>query len=62
MNGYMTHDERRLKRHLFIAVAVKLAVLAMLWWVFVRDAQVAADADQTAAHIGVTTPTPGAVQ
>ena len=56
----MTHDERRLTRHLLIAVAVKLAALALLWWVFVRDTHVEADADQTAAHIGVTTPTPGA--
>jgi len=58
----MTHDERRLRRHLFIAVAVKLVVLALLWWVFVRDAHVATDADQTAAHIGVAAPTPGVPQ
>ena len=58
----MNHDERRLTRHLFIAVAAKLAVLALLWWVFVRDAHVAADAEQTAAHIGITTTTPGVTQ
>lgn len=58
----MTHDERRLMRHLFIAVAVKLALLALLWWAFVRDAPVVTDADQTAAHIGVTTPRPGVPQ
>jgi len=58
----MNHDERRLTRHLFIAVAVKLAVLALLWWVFVRDAQVPTDADQTAAHIGVAIPPPGVPQ
>ncbi|MEO8806924.1 MAG: cytochrome oxidase putative small subunit CydP [Burkholderiaceae bacterium] len=58
----MTLDERRLMRHLFTAVAVKVALLALLWWAFVRDAHVPADAEQTAAHIGVTAPTSGVPQ
>ncbi|MEP7297463.1 MAG: cytochrome oxidase putative small subunit CydP [Burkholderiales bacterium] len=58
----MTFYERRLMRHLFAAVAVKLALLALLWWAFVRDAHAPADAEQTAAHIGVTAPTPGVPQ
>lgn len=33
----MTQDERRLLRHLVIAVLINLLVLAGLWWAFVRD-------------------------
>jgi hypothetical protein len=62
LKACMTHEERRLTRHLVIAVAVKLAVLLLLWWVFVHDADVATDADRTATHIGVTAPTPGVPQ
>ncbi len=50
----MKPDERRLVRHLAVAVAVKLCVLGVLWWAFVRDAGVSADSEQTAAHIAVT--------
>jgi hypothetical protein len=32
--------ESRLLRHLTLAVLLKLAVLALLWWWFVRDARV----------------------
>ena len=55
----MSDDERRLRRHLVIAVAVKLAVLAMLWWLFVRGAGVEVDARRAAAHLGVSAPTQG---
>ena len=58
----MVLDERRLIRHLVTAVAVKVVVLALLWWVFVRDAQVPADAEQTAVHLGVTAPPSGVPQ
>ena len=51
----MTHDERRLLRHLVLAVTVKLALLAALWWLFVRDDLVHVDADQTAAQVGTLT-------
>ncbi|MDP1900631.1 MAG: hypothetical protein Q8K96_09290 [Rubrivivax sp.] len=53
----MTCDEQRLVRHLVTAVLVKLVVLTALWWVFVRDARVPVDAEQTAAQIG-TPPSP----
>jgi hypothetical protein len=56
----MTCDERRLVRHLVIAVTVKLALLAALWWLFVRDARVHVDADQTAAQLGAPPSTSGA--
>ena len=49
----MKFDDRRLVRHLAIAVALKLVVLCVLWWAFVRDVRVNTDAEQTAEHIGV---------
>jgi hypothetical protein len=54
----MTPEERRLRRHLFIAVAVKLVVLLVLWWVFVRDQRVSVDPAQTAAHLGAAATSP----
>lgn len=36
-----------------MAVVVKLLVLSVLWWAFVRDAGVTTDAEQTAEHMGV---------
>lgn len=47
----MNLDDGRLLRHLGIAVAVKLAVIAALWWVFVRDRAVDAGSEQTAVHL-----------
>lgn len=47
----MNRDDRRLLRHLATAVALKLTVLAVLWWAFVRDSAVDAGSEQTAAHL-----------
>lgn len=44
-----------LLRHLVIAVVLKLAVLVVLWWVFVRDERVGVDVERTAAHFGTVT-------
>jgi len=49
----MKSDDRRLVRHLAIAVVLKLLLLCVLWWAFVRDARVNTDAEQTAEHMGV---------
>lgn len=46
----MTADSR-LVRHLALAVLLKLAVLAALWWWLVRDARVSVDAQAAAAHV-----------
>ena len=59
----MTHQ--RLLRHLAVAVLIKLAVLVLLWWLFVRDARVTVDTDGAARHLlpsttTMPTPTPGA--
>jgi hypothetical protein len=55
----MTHDERRLVRHLATAVVVKLIVLTALWWLFFHDARVAVDAERTAAQLGTPMSPPG---
>jgi hypothetical protein len=55
----MTSDERRLVRHLAIAVALKLVVLSGLWWGFVRDERVSVDAEAASAHIGAPRPPTG---
>lgn len=47
----MSTDERRLARHITWAIVVKLAVLATLWWLFVRNDQVSVDASTAAAHL-----------
>ena len=50
----MNPDGSRLVRHLSVAVALKLAVLAALWWVFIRDQAVDADSEQTASHFAIS--------
>jgi hypothetical protein len=49
----MTPSDSRLLRHLSIAIAVKLVVLVLLWWFFVRDQRVIVNAEQAAAQIGM---------
>lgn len=48
----MTNSDRRLLRHLVLAVAVKLLLLTLLWWGFVRDARVPVDTDAAGLHLG----------
>lgn len=48
----MTQVERRLLRHLASAVLIKLVVLALLWWAFVRDVRVSLDTDRVATQLG----------
>lgn len=48
----MSPADRRLLRHLLIAVAVKIVVLTLLWWVFIREARVPVDSERAAAHLG----------
>lgn len=40
-----------LRRHLYLIVAVKLALLGAIWWCFVRDARVPVDPDGAATHM-----------
>lgn len=48
----MNAAQDRLVRHLAAAVALKLVVLTVLWWAFVRDERVGVDDDRAAAHLG----------
>ena len=60
----MTTSQDALLRHLVIAVALKLAVLVVLWWAFVRDERVSVDIERTATHLGAAidaTPSPTAI-
>jgi hypothetical protein len=52
--------DRRLLRHLTVAVVLKLVVLAALWWAFVRDARVQVDADTAAARVTAAVQVPAA--
>ncbi|QZI73310.1 hypothetical protein K5F93_14205 [Pseudomonas protegens] len=56
----MTHSDQRLRRHLLIAVLIKLAVLTVLWWLFIRDTHVSVDATVIGNRLGVPTSTQGA--
>jgi hypothetical protein len=47
----MTPADRRLLRQLIIAVLIKILVLTVLWWVFVRDERVEVDGDGVADRI-----------
>jgi hypothetical protein len=40
-----------LRRHLYLIVVVKLALLGAIWWCFVRDARVPVDPDGAATHM-----------
>lgn len=56
----MTHDDRRLVRHLSLAVAVKLAVLATLYWLFVHGAVIGGGPEPAGASAGTPARTEGA--
>ncbi len=45
------HSDRRLVRHLGALVALKLAALTLLWWLFFRHPPVAPDAAAMASHL-----------
>ncbi|HWY72238.1 MAG TPA: hypothetical protein VNW98_01245 [Burkholderiaceae bacterium] len=50
----MTHLDRRLARQLGLAMLVKLALLAVLWWAFVRPVHIDVSAQGLSARIGAT--------
>lgn len=52
-------NERLWLRKLTAVVLAKLAVLAALWWVFVRDQVVTADSSTTAERLLDTASAPG---
>ena len=50
----MSSNDRRFVRHLLVVVAIKVALLGALWWMFVRDQHVAVDAERAADRLIVT--------
>lgn len=40
-----------LRRHLLLIVAIKLALLAAIWWCFVRPARAPIGAEDAASHL-----------
>jgi hypothetical protein len=52
----MTSRDARLRKELFGIIAIKIAVLAALWFAFVHSARVPVDADAMARHAA---PRPG---
>lgn len=47
-------EEKKLVRHLIIAVVVKIVLLVILWFVFVRDARLKVDSEQLANKFNKT--------
>lgn len=47
----MNIQDRTLLRKLIWTVLIKLVALSVLWWLFVRDAQVAVDEDAAARQL-----------
>jgi multidrug resistance efflux pump len=50
----VSSNDRRFVRHLLVVVAIKVALLGALWWMFVRDQHVAVDAERAADRLIVT--------
>ena len=47
----MSFSDKSLLRNLALVLALKLAILLALWWMFVRDQGVAVDASGVAAQL-----------
>ena len=56
----MTISDKRLRRHLLTAVVIKLLVLTVFWWLFIRDSRVSVDSNTIGDRFGVPTSTQGA--
>ncbi|MBT2305834.1 MULTISPECIES: cytochrome oxidase putative small subunit CydP [Pseudomonas] len=56
----MTISDKRLRRHLLTAVLIKLVVLTLLWWLFIRDSRVSVDSNTIGERFGVPTSAQGA--
>ncbi|EZI27218.1 hypothetical protein PUN49_20900 [Pseudomonas extremaustralis] len=56
----MTISDKRLLRQLITAVLIKLLLLSVLWWLFIRDSHVSVDPNIVGNRFGVPTSTQGA--
>jgi len=48
----MNQRDRRLRKEILVIVAIKLILIAGLWWCFIRDARVTVDSAAAARHLG----------
>ncbi|WP_437883434.1 cytochrome oxidase putative small subunit CydP [Pseudomonas sp. LRF_L74] len=55
----MSISDKRLLRHLITAVLIKLLLLSVLWWLFIRDSHVSVDPNIVGGRFGVPTSTQG---
>jgi hypothetical protein len=58
MEKAMTLADRKLLREIVVVVVLKLAVLALLWNAFVRDARVPVDAARVASQLSAAPSSP----
>jgi hypothetical protein len=49
----MAPTDKRLARDIGLTLALKLALITLLWWCFFRGSSVSVDEAQMASHIGV---------
>ncbi len=56
----MTISDKLLRRHLLTAIVIKLLLLTVLWWLFIRDSHVSVDSNTIGNRFGVPTSTQGA--
>ncbi|AHL34452.1 membrane protein [Pseudomonas brassicacearum] len=56
----MTISDKRLRRHLLTAVLIKLVVLTVLWWLFIKDSRVSVDSNTISDRFGGPTSAQGA--
>ncbi|MBF6039556.1 hypothetical protein H8F22_11810 [Pseudomonas sp. P154a] len=56
----MTISDKQLQRHVLTAVVIKLLLLTVLWWLFIRDSHVSVDSNTIGNRFGVPTSTQGA--
>ena len=47
----MNPTDRRLVRDITVVIVVKLILITVLWWAFIRDAKVAVDPGAMAAQV-----------
>jgi cytoskeletal protein RodZ len=48
----MTKRDARLRNELMAILILKVCVLTVIWWVFIRDARVSVDAEAMLHHTG----------
>ncbi len=47
----MSFSDRQLLRRLAFAIAIKLALITAIWWMFIRDVRVHVESDEMAQRV-----------